>query len=44
MIVNDRRRNRDSDVPVIFTHARFDDDAELEWFETPIVNQVQHHK
>ncbi|ELI9713947.1 late competence development ComFB family protein [Vibrio cholerae] len=44
MIVNDRRRNRDSDVPVIFTHASFDDDAELEWFETPIVNQVQHHK
>ncbi|CSC76830.1 Uncharacterised protein [Vibrio cholerae] len=29
---------------MIFTHARFDDDAELEWFETPIVNQVQHHK
>ncbi|MGL4381947.1 MAG: late competence development ComFB family protein [Vibrio sp.] len=44
MIVNDRRQPRDHDLPVIFTHARFDDDAELEWFETPIVNKIKHHQ
>ncbi|MGL4192330.1 MAG: late competence development ComFB family protein [Vibrio sp.] len=41
MIINDRRQQRDHDLPVIFTHARFDDDAELEWFEAPIVNKIK---
>ena len=38
MVVNDRRKNRDVDVPVIFTHSNPDDDVELEWFEKPLLN------
>lgn len=38
MVINDRRKNRDVDIPVIFTHANLDDDIELEWFEKPLLN------
>ncbi|EPB6719097.1 late competence development ComFB family protein [Vibrio fluvialis] len=37
MIVNDRRKNRDDDLPVVIAQTRFDDDAELEWYEKPIL-------
>lgn len=39
MIVEDRRRNRDDDLPVVFSKQVFDDDGELEWFETPLLNK-----
>ncbi|TOI31149.1 late competence development ComFB family protein [Vibrio parahaemolyticus] len=38
MILEDRRKNRDNDVPVIFSHTSYDDDKELDWFEKPILN------
>ncbi|WP_394250317.1 late competence development ComFB family protein [Vibrio profundi] len=39
MIVDDRRKNRSDDIPIIFTHPSFDDDVELEWFEKPLLTQ-----
>lgn len=42
MIVEDRRRNRDDDVPVVFSKQVFDDDGELEWFETPLLNKKKN--
>ncbi len=41
MIVDDRRKTRNDDVPVIFSKPVFDDDIELEWFEKPIL-QSKH--
>lgn len=38
MILDDRRQNRQDEFPVLFTKPRFDEDAELEWFEKPIIN------
>ncbi|CAE6924919.1 hypothetical protein ACOMICROBIO_GDFFDHBD_02218 [Vibrio sp. B1REV9] len=38
MIQQDRRTNRNNDVPVIFSHTSYDEDKELEWFEQPILN------
>ncbi|BCN26124.1 late competence development ComFB family protein [Vibrio alfacsensis] len=38
MIQQDRRTNRNNDVPVIFSHKSYDEDKELEWFEQPILN------
>jgi hypothetical protein len=38
MVIEDRRKNRGSDVPVIFSHTRYDEDRELDWFEKPILN------
>ncbi|MCK6263607.1 late competence development ComFB family protein [Vibrio sp. ZSDE26] len=37
MIQKDRRARRGDDVPVMFSHPRFDDDVELEWFEKPLI-------
>ncbi|WP_295890977.1 late competence development ComFB family protein [uncultured Vibrio sp.] len=37
MILEDRRASRGDEVPVMFSHPRFDDDVELEWFEKPIL-------
>ena len=37
MIVNDRRRHREDDIPIILGQLRFDDNLELEWFEKPII-------
>ena len=34
MIIDDRRRERDDNVPVIFSQHNFDDDVELQWYET----------
>ena len=38
MVKEDRRKNRDHDVPVIFTHTSYDVDKELDWYEKPILN------
>ncbi|MCS0325339.1 late competence development ComFB family protein [Vibrio diabolicus] len=38
MVKEDRRKNRDHDVPVIFTHTSYDEDKELDWYEKPILN------
>ncbi|KOO11507.1 competence protein ComFB [Vibrio xuii] len=37
MIIDDRRKSRDDEMPVLFSKQNFDDDMELEWFETPIL-------
>ncbi|EGU31589.1 hypothetical protein VIS19158_03337 [Vibrio scophthalmi LMG 19158] len=37
MIVDDRRKLRQDDLPVISSQYRFDEDAELEWFEKPLL-------
>ncbi|MGR5458342.1 late competence development ComFB family protein [Vibrio alfacsensis] len=38
MIQQDRRMNRNNNMPVIFSHTRYDEDKELDWFEKPILN------
>jgi hypothetical protein len=38
MIQQDRRMNRNNNKPVIFSHTRYDEDKELDWFEKPILN------
>ncbi len=38
MVKEDRRKNREYDVPVIFPHTSYDDDKELDWYEKPILN------
>ncbi|CAH0536776.1 late competence development ComFB family protein [Vibrio marisflavi] len=37
MILNDQRKDRDTDIPIVFTHPRLDDESELEWFEKPLL-------
>lgn len=41
MIIDDRRKNRKDDVPVVFSRRAFDDDVELEWFERPILQKTK---
>ncbi len=38
LIINDRRKNRTEEVPVVFSHVTYGEDAPLEWFETPLIN------
>ncbi|EGQ8448388.1 late competence development ComFB family protein [Vibrio alginolyticus] len=38
MVKEDRRKNREYDLPVIFSHTSYDDDKELDWYEKPILN------
>ncbi|MFH4752111.1 late competence development ComFB family protein [Vibrio alginolyticus] len=38
MVKEDRCKNREYDVPVIFSHTSYDDDKELDWYEKPILN------
>ncbi|EJL6784361.1 late competence development ComFB family protein [Vibrio alginolyticus] len=38
MVKEDWRKNREYDVPVIFSHTSYDDDKELDWYEKPILN------
>ncbi len=40
MILDDRRKNRDLDVPIVMTQTQFDEDAELEWYEKPILGHT----
>ncbi|MFZ5839784.1 MAG: competence protein ComFB, partial [Pseudomonadota bacterium] len=37
MLQNDRRKNRNNDLPVIFSHTRYDEHKELDWYEKPIL-------
>jgi len=39
MIIEDRRKNRKDEIPVVFSKQQFDDDIELEWFEKPILKK-----
>ena len=41
MIVDDRRKQRQDELPVMSNKPRFDDDSELEWFEKPILDTKQ---
>ncbi len=41
MILDDRRKNRKDEFPVIFSNPRFDEDVELEWFEKPILKTTK---
>ena len=41
MIIDDRRRERDDNVPVIFSQHNFDDDVELQWYEKPLLSGKQ---
>ena len=41
MIIDDRRRERDDNVPVILSQHNFDDDVELQWYEKPLLNRKQ---
>ncbi|EHH2449334.1 late competence development ComFB family protein [Vibrio vulnificus] len=44
MIVEDRRQHRSDDVPVVFSHVNYDDNAPLEWFEKPILKFNKQHE
>ncbi len=37
MVRADRRENRNDELPVIFSHTRYDGDRELDWYEKPIL-------
>lgn len=37
MILDDRRKDRAQNIPVIFSHHNFDDDVELDWYEKPLL-------
>ncbi|MCW8335954.1 late competence development ComFB family protein [Vibrio sp. SCSIO 43135] len=39
MIIDDRRKDRSDDIPIVFSQPRFDDDVELEWFEKPLIQK-----
>ncbi len=41
LILDDRRKNRKDEFPVIFSNPRFDEDVELEWFEKPILKTTK---
>lgn len=43
MIIDDRRKNRDSDIPIVMSQTHFDEDAKLEWYEKPILGHKQNH-
>ncbi|MBD0787230.1 late competence development ComFB family protein [Vibrio sp. Y2-5] len=43
MIIDDRRKHRDSDIPIVMSQTQFDEDAELEWYEKPILGHKQHN-
>ncbi|EOA6594223.1 late competence development ComFB family protein [Vibrio vulnificus] len=44
MIVEDRRQHRSDDIPVVFSHVNYDDNAPLEWFEKPILKLNKPHE
>jgi hypothetical protein len=43
MIIDDRRKDRDTDIPVVMSQTQFDEDAELEWYEKPILGHKQRN-
>ncbi|MDW6004472.1 late competence development ComFB family protein [Vibrio mangrovi] len=45
MIQNDRRRNPEyREIPIVVATARYDDDLELEWYESPILGHHTDHQ
>ncbi|HFQ4854524.1 TPA: late competence development ComFB family protein [Vibrio vulnificus] len=44
MIVEDRRQHCSDDIPVVFSHVNYDDNAPLEWFEKPILKFNKPHE
>lgn len=43
MIIDDRRKDRDTDIPIVMSQTQFDEDAELEWYEKPILGHKQRN-
>ena len=41
MIIDDRRRDRNDNMPIIFSQHNFDEDVELQWYEKPLLNRKQ---
>ncbi len=41
MIIEDRRKNRELDMPIVMTQTQFDEDADLEWYEKPILGHKE---
>ncbi len=38
MVKEDRRENRNDEVPVIFSHTSYDGDRDMDWYEKSILN------
>jgi len=43
MIVDDMRKSRDLNIPIVMSQIQFDEDAKLEWYEKPILGHKQHN-
>lgn len=41
MIIDDRRRDRNDNMPIIFSQHNFDEDEELQWYEKPLLDRKQ---
>ncbi len=41
MIIDDRRRDRNDNMPIIFSQHNFDEDVELQWYEKPLLDRKQ---
>ncbi|MDP5252969.1 MULTISPECIES: late competence development ComFB family protein [unclassified Vibrio] len=40
MLAEDRRREREEPVAIVYAQSRYQDEGELEWFEKPIVSKA----
>lgn len=43
MIINDRRKHRENDIPIVISSQR-SEDLELEWYEKPIIGHLHTDK
>ena len=41
MIIDDRRRDRNDNMSIIFSQHNFDEDVELQWYEKPLLYRKQ---
>ena len=41
LIIDDRRRDRNDNMPIIFSQHNFDEDEELQWYEKPLLDRKQ---
>ena len=41
MIIDDRRRDRNDNMSIIFSQHNFDEDVELQWYEKPLLDPKQ---
>ena len=41
MIIDDRRCDRNDNMPIIFSQHNFDEDVELQWYEKPLLDPKQ---